>query len=90
MYSHRHLARPLLLTDAAPPATLTQKKRGFGIGKYNGFGGKVEAGETTREAASRELLEESNLFAAPELLREWFANPTTSLPPGSPHAAVTK
>lgn len=37
------------------------KKRGFGMGKYNGFGGKVEKGETIEEAAAREVFEESNL-----------------------------
>jgi 8-oxo-dGTP pyrophosphatase MutT (NUDIX family) len=35
------------------------KKRGFGQGKWNGFGGKVEAGETIEAAAARELKEES-------------------------------
>ncbi|KII91254.1 hypothetical protein PLICRDRAFT_173137 [Plicaturopsis crispa FD-325 SS-3] len=34
---------------------LGYKKRGFGIGKYNGFGGKVDAGETPAQAAAREL-----------------------------------
>lgn len=29
--------------------------RGFGAGYYNGFGGKVEAGETVQEAALREV-----------------------------------
>lgn len=37
------------------------KKRGFGAGKWNGFGGKVEQGETIEEAAHRELLEETGL-----------------------------
>lgn len=39
------------------------KKRGFGAGKWNGFGGKVEHGETIFDAAKRELLEESGLAA---------------------------
>lgn len=39
------------------------KKRGFGAGRWNGFGGKVEAGETIEEAAARELFEESSLRA---------------------------
>ena len=31
------------------------KKRGFGKGKWNGFGGKVEEGETIIEAAARKV-----------------------------------
>lgn len=37
---------------------LGMKKRGFGAGRYNGFGGKVEEGETIEQAAIRELGEE--------------------------------
>lgn len=37
---------------------LALKKRGFGKGKYNGVGGKLEAGESTTEAAIRECQEE--------------------------------
>eukprot|EP01035_Chromulina_nebulosa_P017626 gene17626-23203_t len=37
------------------------KKRGFGVGKWNGFGGKVENGESFEEGAKRELEEESTL-----------------------------
>lgn len=37
---------------------LGMKNRGFGSGKYNGFGGKVEPGETIENAAARELNEE--------------------------------
>src|SRR3989338_11323340 len=40
---------------------LGMKKRGFGIGKYNGYGGKVKPGETVQEAALREFVEESCL-----------------------------
>ncbi len=40
---------------------LGMKKSGFGKGKYNGFGGKVDAGESNEEAAARELFEESSL-----------------------------
>lgn len=39
------------------------KKRGFGVGKWNGFGGKVEAGESNEQAAIRELEEESSVVA---------------------------
>lgn len=42
---------------------LGMKKRGFGVDKYNGFGGKVEPNESMREAAVRELAEESGLHA---------------------------
>lgn len=30
------------------------KKRGFGAGKWNGFGGKIEEGETILECAKRQ------------------------------------
>ncbi|QDR83127.1 8-oxo-dGTP diphosphatase [Sporomusa termitida] len=39
------------------------KKTGFGCGKYNGFGGKFEEGETAAAAAVRELKEECGLAA---------------------------
>ena len=38
---------------------LGMKKRGFGEGRWNGFGGKVHKGETIEEAAKRELIEEA-------------------------------
>lgn len=37
---------------------LAMKKRGFGMGRYNGVGGKVEGGETIEEAVKRETEEE--------------------------------
>lgn len=40
---------------------LGRKRRGMGYGKWNGFGGKIEAGETMRECAARELYEECGL-----------------------------
>ena len=39
------------------------KKRGFGVGRWNGFGGKVNAGEGVAEAAARELEEEAGIRA---------------------------
>lgn len=37
---------------------LGQKKRGFGKGLYNGFGGKMQDGETIFETMRRETIEE--------------------------------
>jgi len=37
---------------------LAMKKRGFGAGRWNGAGGKVEKGESIEEAAIREAREE--------------------------------
>ena len=42
---------------------LGMKKRGFGVGRWNGFGGKVEPSESIEDAAKRELLEESGVVA---------------------------
>jgi 8-oxo-dGTP diphosphatase/2-hydroxy-dATP diphosphatase len=42
---------------------LGMKKRGFGTGKYNGFGGKVESKEDIVTAAHRELEEEAGIKA---------------------------
>ncbi len=40
---------------------LGMKKRGFGMGRWNGFGGKVEPGESIEEGAKRETEEECGL-----------------------------
>ncbi|MCR4280591.1 MAG: 8-oxo-dGTP diphosphatase [Candidatus Komeilibacteria bacterium] len=40
---------------------LGMKKRGFGAGRWNGFGGKLEDGESIVEAAKRETREECGL-----------------------------
>lgn len=47
---------------------LAMKKRGFGIGKWNGYGGKVQEGEEIIQAALRELTEESGVTAVQEAL----------------------
>ena len=41
---------------------LAMKKRGFGVGKMNGVGGKVEVNETIEEAAVREANEEIGVY----------------------------
>lgn len=40
---------------------LGMKKRGFGEGRWNGFGGKVEEGETIEEGMKREMFEECSI-----------------------------
>jgi len=55
--------RTLLVTTNENKILLGMKKRGFGQGKWNGYGGKVEAGETIEDAAIRELHEESGIKA---------------------------
>ncbi len=41
---------------------LAKKKRSFGVGKWNGYGGKLDEGETPLQAIVREVKEESNLI----------------------------
>ncbi len=43
---------------------LGMKKRGFGAGRWNGFGGKVRAGESIEAAAVRETREEAGIELA--------------------------
>ena len=43
----------LVLVTRPNQVLLGMKKRGFGMGRWNGFGGKVEKGETILEAAKR-------------------------------------
>ena len=45
----------------APNMLLGMKKRGFGAGRWNGFGGKVAPDETVEQAARRESLEEAGI-----------------------------
>ncbi len=43
---------------------LAKKKRGFGVGKWNGVGGKINPGENIEETALRELKEEIGILAS--------------------------
>ena len=47
---------------------LAMKKRGFGVGKWNGAGGKVNPGESYEQAAIRECQEEVGV--TPDVLRK--------------------
>ena len=51
----------LILIHQHPRILLGMKKRGFGAGRWNGFGGKLNNGENIEEAARRELLEEAGI-----------------------------
>ena len=48
----------LLFVVEPPRILLIRKKRGLGAGKVNGPGGRLEPGETPRDAAIREIGEE--------------------------------
>lgn len=54
------------LLDRENRVLLGRKRRGMGVGKWNGFGGKIEPGETMRQCAVREFREESGLEVRPE------------------------
>jgi 8-oxo-dGTP pyrophosphatase MutT (NUDIX family) len=49
---------------------LGMKKRGFGEGKINGFGGKLNEGESIEEGAVRELSEEIGIKVSVESLKK--------------------
>lgn len=51
----------LCIVHQGDKVLLGMKKRGFGAGKWNGFGGKVHDNETVEEAALRELKEEAGI-----------------------------
>ncbi|MGD1003216.1 MAG: 8-oxo-dGTP diphosphatase [Minisyncoccia bacterium] len=44
---------------------LAMKKRGFGVGKWNGIGGKVREGEDVVASAMREIKEEIGVMVSP-------------------------
>jgi len=59
----RNMKKLLTLTiiHQQPKILLGMKKRGFGVGRWNGFGGKVSFGETIEDAAKREMQEEAGV-----------------------------
>jgi 8-oxo-dGTP pyrophosphatase MutT (NUDIX family) len=56
----------LLIDRKRKKILLGMKKKGFGAGRYNGFGGKVEPGEEIKDAAIREMFEESSITVLPK------------------------
>ncbi|KAF9544061.1 Nudix (Nucleoside diphosphate linked moiety X)-type motif 1 [Mortierella hygrophila] len=64
--SKKVLTLVLVIDKAKQMVLLGYKKRGFGAHLWNGFGGKVEPGETAREGALRELEEEAGITVKSE------------------------
>lgn len=59
--TNKILTLVLLISQETQEILLGMKKRGFGVGKWNGFGGKVSQNETIFQGAQRELQEEANI-----------------------------
>lgn len=51
----------LCIIHQHPRVLLGMKKRGFGEGRWNGFGGKIGVGETIEQATRREIREEAGI-----------------------------
>ncbi len=51
----------LVMVHEGGRVLLAKKKAGFGGGWWNGFGGKVQPGESVEVAARRELMEEAGI-----------------------------
>src|SRR3989344_4653545 len=75
-----------LVNDDTQELLLAMKKRGLGIGKRNGVGGKVQAGETIEAAAVREaqeevlvLIQEKDLVKVAELTFHFKDKPEWSI-----------
>ncbi len=54
----------LVRGDPPQEVLLGFKKKGFGAGKRNGIGGKIEDGESVVRAAAREMYEETGVRVA--------------------------
>lgn len=69
MEQKRILPTTLLIVIKDNKILLACKKRGFGIGKYNGVGGKIEVGETVEQGMIRETFEEIGIVPKNYTLR---------------------
>jgi 8-oxo-dGTP diphosphatase/2-hydroxy-dATP diphosphatase len=57
----KKLVTTLCIVHQHPRVLLGMKKRGFGMGRWNGFGGKIKDGESIEDAARREIQEEAGI-----------------------------
>ncbi|XP_065658066.1 oxidized purine nucleoside triphosphate hydrolase [Hydra vulgaris] len=57
----KDLTLVMIINENKKQVLLGMKKRGFGCGRWNGFGGKVIANESIEECAIRETFEECGL-----------------------------
>lgn len=51
----------LCIIHQHPKILLGMKKRGFGVGRWNGFGGKINKDESIEESLVREIKEEAGI-----------------------------
>jgi 8-oxo-dGTP diphosphatase len=65
-----HATLCFIVRDGSPSHVLLgKKKRGFGLGKLNGIGGKLELGESPEDGIIREVQEEVGLHIPKSALR---------------------
>ena len=74
----KHATLLFLLKD--DQLLLAMKKRGFGMGRWNGVGGKIETNETIEQAAIRECQEEIGVtpLQLEKVAHHTFLLPTTA------------
>ena len=73
--SIKKILTTLCIIHQHPRVLLGMKKRGFGVGRWNGFGGKVQREETIEDAAKRELREEAGSRETLKFYKPTFSNP---------------
>lgn len=65
-----HATLCFIIREGSPPHVLLgKKKRGFGIGKFNGIGGKLAPDESPEDGIVREVQEEVGVILPKETLR---------------------